>query len=212
MGACYAARMGDPSDKRRATYRDVLEAPEHLVAEIIGGELRLAPRPGGPATSVASKLAGELIPPFNNGRGGPGDWIILVEPELHLGEEVVVPDLAGWRIERLPVVPEEAYFTVAPDWVCEVISPRSEAIDRLEKLPLYATAGVPHAWLVHPRRRSIEAFRLTEGKWLAIAIHRHDTRAKIEPFEAVELDLAVLWANVPFPTRVSEEPAEYGWY
>jgi hypothetical protein len=86
--------MGDPADKRRATYQDVLDAPDHVVAEIIGGELRLSPRPGGPATSVTSKLAAELIPPFNNGRGGPGGWIIAFEPEIHLGDEIVVPDLA----------------------------------------------------------------------------------------------------------------------
>jgi Uma2 family endonuclease len=204
--------MAGPASKRRATYQDVLDAPEHMVAEIIGGELRLSPRPGGPATSVASKLAGELVPPFNNGRGGPGGWIILVEPELHLGEEIVVPDLAGWRIERLPVVPDGAFFTLAPDWACEVISPASESTDRLEKLPLYASVGVGHAWLVHPRRRSIEAFRLHDGQWLAIAIHRSHERARIEPFEAIEIDLAELWANIPLPTKASEEAAEYSSY
>ena len=100
--------MAEPVDKKRATYQDVLDAPEHLVAEIIGGELRLSPRPGGPATSVASKLAAMLIPPFNNRHGGPGGWIILIEPELHLGDEIVVPDLAGWRLERLSIVPAAA--------------------------------------------------------------------------------------------------------
>lgn len=202
----------EPSGKKRATYQDVVDAPEHLVAEIIGGELRLSPRPGGPATSVASKLTAELIPPFNDGRGGPGGWIILVEPELHLGEEIVVPDLAGWTLERLPTIPEGAAFTVAPDWVCEVISPRSESTDRLEKMPLYAAAGVKHAWLVHPRRRSIEAFRLHDGMWLAIAIHRGNALARIEPFAAVEIDLARVWANLPAPTKASEEAAEYGSY
>jgi Uma2 family endonuclease len=201
--------MADPTDKRRATYQDILDAPEHLVAEIIGGTLRLSPRPGGPATSVASKLVGELVPPFNNGRGGPGGWIIAVEPELHLGDEVLVPDLAGWRIERLPLVPEGAAFTVTPDWICEVISPKSETSDRLDKMPLYALFGIAHAWLVHPRRRSIEAFRLHEGRWLAIAIHRNHERARIEPFDAIEIDLALLWANLPLPTKASEEAAYY---
>ena len=204
--------MANPGDKRRATYQDVLDAPKHMVAEIIGGELRLSPRPGVPATSVASKLAGELVPPFNNGRGGPGGWIIAFEPELHLGDEIVVPDLAGWRIERLPMVPEGAFFTVTPDWICEVVSPSSETTDRLEKMPLYASKGVGHAWLVHPRRRSLEAFRLYDGKWLAIAIHIQNARARIEPFDAIEIDLTILWANVPLPTRVSEDPAEYGSY
>jgi Uma2 family endonuclease len=208
----YAESMADPANKRGATYQDVLDAPEHLVAEIIGGELRLSPRPGGPASSVATKLTGELVPPFNNGRGGPGGWIIVLEPELHLGDEIVVPDLAGWRTERLPAVPEGAFFTLPPDWICEVVSPRSETTDRLEKMPLYASVGVGHAWLVHPRRRSIEAFRLHEGKWLAIAIHRSNERAGIEPFDAIEIDLAVLWADLPLPTKASEEASEYSAY
>jgi Uma2 family endonuclease len=201
--------MIDPAEKRRATYQDVLDAPEHVVAEIIAGELRLSPRPAGPATSVASVLGAELVLPFGRGRGGPGGWIILAEPELHLGDEVVVPDLAGWRRERMPVVPDEAFFTVVPDWICEVLSPSTERMDRAEKMPLYATLGVHHAWLVHPRRRTLEAFRLHEGKWLAIAVHKDDDRARIEPFDAVELDVASLWADVPLPTRASEGPADY---
>src|ERR1700712_1545085 len=105
----------NPANKRRATYQDVLDAPEHMVAEIIGGELRLSPRPGGPATAVASVIGEELGPPFKRGRGGPGGWLILDEPELHLGDEVIVPDLAGWRRDRLPLVPDGAFFTVPPD-------------------------------------------------------------------------------------------------
>jgi Uma2 family endonuclease len=197
--------------KKRATYQDVLDAPEHMVAEIIGGELRLSPRPGGPATSVASKVAAVLIPPFNDGHGGPGGWIILVEPELHLGEEILVPDLAAWRIERLPTVPEGAAFTMPPDWVCEVISPRSETSDRLEKMPRYAAAGIRHAWLVHPRRRSVEAFRLHDGMWLAVAVHRGNVQVCLEPFEAIEIELSRLWANLPLPTKSSEEAAYYGY-
>ena len=202
--------MADENEKPRATYQDVLDAPDHVVAEIIGGELRLSPRPGGPATSVASKLGGELIPPFNNGRGGPGGWIILFEPELHLAGEILIPDLAGWKIERLPEVPEGAAFTVTPNWVCEVVSPSSVNSDRIEKLPLYASLGVEHAWLVNPIYRSIEVFRRHDGKWLAIATHVGNALARIEPFEANELDLTVLWANVPLPTKASEEAFYYG--
>jgi len=202
--------MADPAAKRRATYQDVLDAPEHLVAEIIGGELRLSPRPGGPATSVASNLGGELIPRFNSGRGGPGGWILLFEPELHLGDEILVPDLAGWKLDRLPVVPAGAAFTVTPNWVCEVASPSSVYTDRYDKLPIYAAAGVEHAWLVNPTYRSIEAFRLYDGKWLAVSSHNGNTSARIEPFEAIELDLSVLWANIPLPTKASEEAMYYG--
>ncbi len=199
----------DPVNKRRATYQDVIDSPEHMVAEIIGGELRLSTRPGGPAIAVASALGQELGPPFRRGGGGTGGWLILDEPELHLGDEIVVPDLAGWRRERMSVVPDAAYFTVPPDWVCEVLSRSTEKTDRVEKMPIYASFGVQHAWLVHPRRRTLEVFRLHEGNWLSIAVHKDTERARIEPFGAIELDLAVLWADVALPTRLMEEPAHY---
>src|ERR1043165_923711 len=141
----------EPAKKRRATYQDVIDSPPHMVAEIIGGELRLFSRPKGPATIAASVLGGELVLPFHCGRGGPGGWLILDEPEIHLGDDVVVPDLAGWRRARLSGV-SDAAFTVVPDWVCEVLSPSTERFDRLEKMPLYAAFGVQHAWLIHPRR------------------------------------------------------------
>jgi hypothetical protein len=190
----------DPAKNRRATYQDVIDSPENLVAEIIGGELRLSNRPAGPATAVASAIGEELGPPFKRGRGGPGGWLILDEPELHLGDEIVVPDLAGWRRERLALVPDAAFITVPPDWICEVLSKSTEKTDRVEKMPLYASFAVPYAWLVHPRRRTLEAFRLRDGKWLAIAVHKDIERARIEPFDAIEPDLAVLWADVPLPT------------
>jgi hypothetical protein len=199
----------DRAEKRRATYQDVLDSPAHLIAEIIGGELRLSNRPAGPAIAVASALGDELGPPFKRGRGGPGGWLILDEPELHFGDEIVVPDLAGWKRERMPVVPDAAFITLAPDWVCEVLSPSTERTDRAEKLPLYASVGVGHAWLVHPRRRTLEAFRLHEGKWLTLAVHKDTDRVRIEPFDAIELDLAMLWADVPLPTKASEAAAEY---
>jgi Uma2 family endonuclease len=199
----------DPVKKRRATYQDVLDAPEHMVAEIIGGQLLLSNRPAGPAIAVASVIGQELGPPFRRGRDGTGGWLILDEPELHLHDEIVVPDLAGWRRERLPLVPDAAFITVPPDWVCEVLSKSTEKTDRIEKMPLYAAFGVSHAWLVHPRRRTLEAFQVREGRWVAIAVHKDTDRARIPPFDALELDLAVLWADVPLPTRAMEEPAHY---
>lgn len=202
--------MGDRGEKqRRATYQDVLDAPEHVVAEIVAGELHLFPRPGGPATSVASTLSAEIGTPFGRGRGGPGGWLILVEPELHVGDEIVVPDLAGWRRERMSVVPEGAYVTIPPDWICEVLSRSTETFDRAEKMGVYAAYGVSHAWLVHSKRRTLEAFRLEGGKWLTLGVYKDADRVRIEPFEAIELDLAVLWADLPLPTRAGEEAAEY---
>jgi hypothetical protein len=199
----------DPAKKRRATYQDVIDSPEHMIAEIIGGKLRLSNRPAGPATAVASAVGEELGPPFKRGRGGPGGWLILDEPELHLGDEIVVPDLAGWRRERLPLVPDAAFITIPPDWVCEVLSRSTERTDRMEKMPLYASFSIPYAWLVHPHRRTLEVFRLRDGQWVTIAAHKDTERARIEPFEAIELDLAVLWADVPRSLRAEEEPAHY---
>jgi Uma2 family endonuclease len=197
--------------KRRATYQDVLGAPEHKVAEILDGELRVSPRPGGAATAIATALGEELGPAFKRGRGGPGGWIILDEPELHLGEEIVVPDLAGWRRERLPLVPDAPFIDVVPDWICEILSPSTERFDRTEKVPFFASAGVGFAWLIQPRWRTLEAFRAFEGKWLQVGVYKDTDRARIEPFDAIEIDLSILWADVAPPTRAGEEPAEY-WY
>lgn len=183
--------------RRKATYADLLAAPSHQVAEIIGGELRLQPRPAKPHAAAASALAEELGPPFKRGRGGPGGWILLFEPELHLGDEILVPDLAGWRRERLPVLTDETpYFTLAPDWVCEVLSRRTAKIDRSDKLPIYARERVAHAWLVDPIDRTLEVLRLEHGRWTILAVHRDAQVVRAEPFEALALDLGVLWADV----------------
>src|SRR4051794_23241149 len=157
--------MAGKKAERRATYEDVVRAPAHMVAEVVEGDLHLSPRPGGPHTRAASVLGSELSGPFDRGRGGPGGWIILDEPELHLGVEpaIVVPDLAGWRRERLPFIRAEAFFTLAPDWVCEVISPSSGRLDRITKVPLYARENVRHAWIVDPLQRSLEVYRNEGG-------------------------------------------------
>ena len=201
----------DLARKPRATYRDVIESPAHLVAEIIGGELRLSPRPATPAAAAATVLGEELGPPFHRGRGGPGGWLILREPELHLGEDILVPDLAGWRRDRLPILPDASFLTTSPDWICEVLSTSTENMDRTEKMPIYAASGVQHAWLVDPRRHSLEAYRLHDGTWATIAVYRDADRVRIPPFDAIELDLAALWADVALPTGASEEPAHHAY-
>src|ERR1044071_6424794 len=159
----------DPTKKPRATYRDLIESPAHMVAEIIGGELRLSNRPATPSTAAVTTLGNQLGPPFHHGSGGPGGWLILRGPELHLGDEILVPDLAGWRRDRLPILPDASFLTLPPDWICEVLSESTENMDRTEKMPIYAASGVQHAWLVDPRRRSLEAYRLHAGTWAAIA-------------------------------------------
>ncbi len=191
--------MADPA-KRRATYQDILDAPEHMVAEIVDGTLYTSPRPAKPHAQAATTLAEEIGPPFKRGRGGPGGWIILLEPELHLGPDVLVPDLAGWRRERMPVLTtDEPYFTMSPDWICEVLSPGTARLDRTAKLPLYARAEVRHAWLIDPLLRTLEVYRLESGRWSMIATHADDARIRAEPFDAIELELGALWADVQLP-------------
>jgi Uma2 family endonuclease len=184
---------------RRATYEDVLNAPENKVAEILDGELFLSPRPA-PRHSVAASRLGVVVGgAFDLGGRGIGGWWILDEPELHFGEQVVVPDIAGWRRERMPAIPDEAFFRLAPDWVCEVLSPSTERIDRGRKLRIYAEAGVAHAWFVKPTDRTLEVFRLRDGAWTMVGVWEDAAVVRAEPFEALELELARLWADGASP-------------
>ncbi len=178
---------------RPATYRDVLEAPEHTVAEVVEGALHTHPRPAPPHALASSTLGMELGSPFQRGRGGPGGWWIVFEPELHLGEDIVVPDLAGWRRERMPDFPDTAFFTLAPDWVCEVLSPSTRDLDRHGKRPVYAREGVRHLWFVDPLARDLEAFELRGGEWVLIATARNGDPVSIRPFEAITFPLDALW-------------------
>src|SRR5437899_1722623 len=150
--------------KRRVTYDDLLQVPPHRVAEIVDGDLHVSPRPASRHALAASVLWGDLGPPFHHGRGGPGGWWLLFEPELHLGEDVLVPDLAGWRRERMATLRNVAAFTQAPDWVGEVVSPATAAIDRGRKLHIYAREGVDNLWLVDPLARTLEVYRLESGR------------------------------------------------
>lgn len=179
--------------RRPATYQDVLDAPEHQVAEVIDGELFTQPRPAGPHAESASVLGMDLGGAFHRGRGGPGGWIILDEPELHLGADILVPDLGGWRRERLPAVPDAPFFELAPDWVCEVLSPNTALLDRRRKLPIYARENVPHVWLVDPKARSVEGFRLAGESYQYVTVVGEDEHVRLEPFEALELELSALW-------------------
>ncbi len=184
--------------RKQASYEDLAKLPSNVVGEIIAGELVVSPRPASPHAHAASVLGMDLGSPFQRGRGGPGGWWLLDEPELHLGPHVVVPDLAGWRRERLPEMPVDVpFFTLAPDWVCEVTSPSTAAVDRVRKMPIYAEAGVSFVWLVDPRERLLEAFKRDGARWLRIAAHSGDELARIEPFDAIELELAALWAASP---------------
>jgi len=181
--------------RRPATYEDLLAVPEPLVAEILDGELHTSPRPSVPHSVATSSLGGELYGPFDRGRGGPGGWWILVEPEIHLGPDVIVPDLAGWRRTRLPEMPRGPFLETAPDWVCETISPSTERIDRGRKLAIYARERVGHVWLLNPLAETLEVYRLEQGRWLLLTTFAGDVTARAEPFDAVELELWRLWGR-----------------
>ncbi len=170
-----------------------MQVPENLVAEIVEGELFTSPRPASPHARAASMLGGYLTTRFDDGGDGPGGWWILYEPELHLDADVLVPDLAGWRRERMPILPDVAAFELAPDWVCEVVSPSTGRLDRVRKLPVYARHGVAHAWLIDPLQRTLEVFRLVGGHWSLISTHEGDDPVRVEPFDAMEIPLRTLW-------------------
>jgi Uma2 family endonuclease len=185
----------DPT--KRATYQDVLDAPPEIVAELIEGVLYTHPRPAVPHAEAASVLGMDIGSAFHRGRGGPGGWIILDEPELHFGPDILVPDLAGWRRERMPSAPRTAYVELAPDWACEVLSKSTALIDRKRKTPIYAREKVTHLWLVDPIARLIEVFRLESAGYRFVDAYGEQERARIEPFEAIELELAALWPDPP---------------
>ena len=188
-----AVRRGESAATPRATYQDVLDAPAHRVAEIVDGTLHTHPRPAAPHARASSSLGVKIGGPFDYDAGGPGGWWIIFEPELHLGEDILVPDLAGWRRERMPDYPDTAYFSLAPDWVCEVLSPSTRRLDLHGKRPVYAREGVGHLWLVDPVDRTLEAFELREGQWVLIASAQDDEPVSIRPFDAVTFSLGDLW-------------------
>lgn len=184
-----------PVPSRPPTYQDVLDAPEHMVAEIVQGALSLHPRPAPRHAVASSALGAEIGASFGRGRGGPGGWWILMEPELHLGDDVLVPDLAGWRRERMPAIPDLAWFDLAPDWVCEVLSPSTRRLDLTGKRDAYGREGVRHLWFVDPLARTLEAFELREGSWVLLAALKDDEPVRLVPFDAIEFPLGALWPD-----------------
>jgi len=179
--------------KKPATYEDLYHIPENMTGEIIEGELIVTPRPSRRHIDVASTLGGELVPPYRFGRGGPGGWLIYDEPEIHFRENVIVPDLAGWRRERLSLPPDEHRFTVSPDWVCEILSPGTARTDTVKKMRIFAEYHVQCAWMIDPILMTLEVFRLESGVWVIRGLYAEDEKVRAEPFQEVEIDLANLW-------------------
>ena len=182
------ARHGET---RRATYQDVLDAPPHMVTEVISGTLHTHPRPAMRHARASSGIGAKIAPPFDFGDDGPGGWWIIDEPQLHLGENIVVPDLAGWRRETMPEFPDAAYCTIAQDWVCEVLSPSTRRLDLNEKWALYAREGVSHLWFVDPAARTLEAFASREGQWLLLATFVDNAPVSRSHFDAITFPLGV---------------------
>jgi Uma2 family endonuclease len=189
--------QGEVMGRKPATYADLEALPPNKVGELIAGELYASPRPASPHAMAAFTLGVKLGRHFHQGGGGPGGWVLLFEPELHFGKDVLVPDLAGWRRERMPRVPRVPAFTLAPDWLCEVRSPSTATLDRKVKLPVYAREGVRHVWLVDAEARTLEVLHLEGGQYTLHATHEGLARVRAEPFEALELELAALWDEAP---------------
>ncbi len=176
-------------------YEQLGSLPEGLTGEILNGQLHTQPRPTGPHARVESELTHDLVGSYGRGRGGPGGWWILVEPEVHFvtDQEVAVPDLAGWRKGRMPAIPDGHRFETVPDWVCEILSPSTASKDREVKMPIYAQYGVAYAWLVDPMRRTLEAYALEDGEWHLLGEAAGGDIIAMAPFEALRLDLGNLW-------------------
>lgn len=194
--------------KRPATYADLEAVPPHFVAEIIDGELVTHPRPSPRHGTTATSLADELTGPFQKARGGPGGWVFVVEPEVKFGDDILVPDIVGWRRERLLGYPDKNYFTIAPDWVCEVLSGSTEKRDRTLKMRIYADAGIPHLWLIDPRLQILETFENNAGRWTKIGDYNSDDEVRAPPFDAISFPLADLWPLDP-PLGLNEDPTPY---
>jgi len=180
-----------------ATHEDLAKLPERTFGQIVDGELIVLPHPPLEHQHILTLLVGDLQRLGHLARGASGGWWFIHRPELRLGGDVLIPDLAGWKIERKPPT-SASYATVAPDWLCEVMTPETAELDRHRKGALYAREGVPHLWLLDLRERTLEVLRLLPGDvpgYERVRLGRGDQAIRAEPLEAVELDLAEYWAS-----------------
>ncbi|MBF0224218.1 MAG: Uma2 family endonuclease [Desulfobacterales bacterium] len=182
---------------KNATYNDLYKIPENMIGQIINGELIIMPRPSPRHIKVSSSIGVFISSFYEFGwNGGPGNWIILDEPEIKLGENIFVPDIAGWKKERLSKFPKTNYISLSPDWICEVLSPSTEKTDRAKKMPIYAQFGVPYLWIINPIEKTLEIFKLSGKQWIVLAIYAEDDKFRDEPFQEIEIDLQNLWIEV----------------
>lgn len=186
--------MGEPTSKR-ATYEDLFSLPEDVTGEIIDGELIVTPKPAPRHAGAGFVLSHEIGSPYQFGQGGPGGWIFLPEVEIMFGEDLLVPDISGWRKERFPGHPKENWFSVAPDWICEILSPSTRRKDRILKMRIYAREHVSWVWLVDPLQKLLDVFRLEPVGWVLASSFVEDDKVRAEPFDAIEFDLGGLWMD-----------------
>lgn len=187
--------MAIASERYEDTYQALLDLPENLIGEMINGELHTQPRPSPRHALATSSLGGELDGPYFKGQGGPGGWWIIDEPEIHVGGDIIVPDISGWKKDRMPKLPETAYFELAPDWVCEVLSQSTARKDRIVKMPMYAKYNVAHLWLIDPLIKTLEVYLLESGFWKLIGTFAGNDHVSIAPFAEITIDLAGLWSD-----------------
>ena len=170
-------------------YQSLCDLPENLVGEVLNGELHTHPRPVPKHVRAYSALGGNLGGPFDWG-SGPGGWWILDEPELHLNTDIIVPDIAGWRRERMPKLPDIAWFEIPPDWVCEILSPSTARTDRIIKMPIYAREKVAHLWQIDPDLKLLEIYKLgTDQHWSLLTTLKDNDPVR-QPFNVVYQSLA----------------------
>lgn len=182
--------------RKQASYLDLHDIPENVVGEIVNGELTAMLRPARRCLHAASSLGAEIIPAYQFGKGGgPGGWTVYHEPEVQLGENSVVPDLAAWKNAALVSLPPEARVDVAPDWVCEVLSPTTLRADKVRKMPIYARFGIPFLWLVNPLVKNLDVFALEAGRWTLTGSYSEDDVVRAEPFQKIEIELRRLWID-----------------
>jgi Uma2 family endonuclease len=186
-----ARKLGRP-----ATRADLEALPEGVKGEIIDGELYVQPRPRPAHARAETTIVSDIQGPYDLGRGGPGGWWILAEPGIELPESPEFsPDVAGWRRDRLPALPTDTPIRIAPDWICEILSPNTRAYDFMKKRPFYARIGVGWLWYVDVEARTVTVSRLADGAWLEVAVHGEDDRVRLQPFAEVEIDLSLWWSG-----------------
>lgn len=175
---------------KTATYEDLWKMPDNMIGEIINGELIMQPRPAPKHIFASSRLGSELFVFFDKQDDG---WIILDEPELHLHGDVFVPDLAGWKKSRMQQLPNTAYFELAPDWICEILSPSTARLDRTVKMRSYAHAEIDYLWLIDPDNQILEAYQRQNQQWLSLGNFSEREHICIAPFAEINFNLSILW-------------------